>query len=403
MKKSRIQFITFILGAILLNQACTTANGSVITPPQAQNAAPATVASASPAPTFSTLASTPLPVPTATPLPSPTSQPSPTIFRTPFLPAGLAIISPQNASRLKPVAVLSEQGASVVAFSFDSRLAAAGLFVTHQVKIWDLVSGQELWTLGGHVDPRIISYLAFSPDGARLASGAQGWDAPNDSLILWNLSTGDEVQRFDGVLGAISTDWRLVALTKREQGQGTTLILSDLTSGEEIRPLKAPGDIYGVSFSPQGRQVAAKMYNVFQDLFSFWSVDNGRLDRTVYDWVGFSFSPDGHYLAALLETGSGAEKGELNIFDAATFKWIKTLAKEADSFWFTNPAFSPDGQILAASFSDHVKIWETQTWKELTSLPSPGPTNLAFSPNGCILTTSTQAGMVQLWGAIEKK
>ena len=99
-----------------------------------------------------------------------------------------------------------------------------------------------------------------------------------------------ELQRFSGVLGAISPDWRLMALTRREQEQGVTLILSDLASGEEIHTLKAPGDIYGVSFWPQGQWVAAKMYNVFQDLFSFWSVDNGRLNRTLYDWVGFCSS-----------------------------------------------------------------------------------------------------------------
>jgi WD40 repeat protein len=288
----------------------------------------------------------------------------------------------------------------VVTFSPDNRLVAAGFFRSNQVKIWDLASGQELLTLSGHVDPRIISYLAFSPDGSRLASGAQGWDAPNDSLILWDAATGRELQRFDGVLGAISPDFNLVALTRREQGQQVTLILYDLDSGEEVHTLEAPSDIYGVSFSPQGQQVAAKMYHVFQDLFSFWSVENGRLDRTLYDWLGFSYSPDGRFIAALLNTGSGSEKGELNIFDAATFKWIKTLSKDADSLWYAYPAFSPDGQVLAASTGDSVTLWDTQTWKHLASLPASGPTGLTFSPDGRILTTYTQSGPVQLWGVV---
>jgi WD40 repeat protein len=293
--------------------------------------------------------------------------------------------------------VLSEQSASVVAYSPDSRKVAAGFFRSNQVKIWDLASGQELWELSGHIDPRIISYLAFSPDGSRLASGAQGWDAPNDSLILWETRSGRELQRFSGVLGAISPDFKLAALTRREQEQQVTLILSDLASGEALHTLEAPSDIYGVSFSPQGQLVAAKMYHVFQDLFSFWSVENGRLERTLYDWVGFSFSPDGRFIAALLETGSGSEVGELNIFDAASFKWIKTLAKDADSLWFTSPAFSPDGQVLAASTGDHVTLWETQTWEELASLPASGPTGFAFSPDGRIFTTYSQSGKLQLW------
>ncbi len=339
------------------------------------------------------------PTPSQTPRPA-TSPKAPTRTSAPFLPADLAVISPQNVSKLEPVAVLPEQGASVVTYSPDSRRVAAGMFSTNHVKIWDLTSGQELFTLSGHVDPRIISYLAFSPDGSSLASGAQGWDVQNDSLILWDTDTGRELQRFSGVLGAISPDWRLAALTRREQDQGVTLILSDLTSGKVIHNLKAPGDIYGVSFSPQGQRVAARMPNVYQDLFSFWLVDSGQLDLAMYDWVGFSFSPDGRFIAALLENGSGSHKGELNIFDGDTFRWIKTLAKDADSFWYVYPAFSPDGQVLAASFDDHVILWETQDWKELASLPASSHTGLAFSPDGRILTTYTYSGLVQLWGVV---
>jgi len=296
--------------------------------------------------------------------------------------------------------MLPEQYASVVAYSPDNLLLATGLFRSNQIKIWGLADGQELLNLSGHVDPRIISYLAFSPDGARLASGAQGWDAPNDSLILWDSNTGRELQRFSGVLGAVSPDWHLVALTQREQDQDATLNLFDLASSEELHILPAPSDIYGVSFSPDGERVAAKMYHVFQDLFAFWSVGSGRLDMTLYNWLGFSYSPDNRFIAALVKSGSGEESGELNIYQASTLKWIKTIAREADSLWYTYPAFSPDGLILAASFSDKVTLWDTQTWDKLISLPTSNPCGLAFSPNGRILTIYSLSDIVQLWGVV---
>jgi WD40 repeat protein len=400
MKKNRVLLIALFFGTMIAGAACNLARKTVQTPAGVQSATPFPIPTASLTATFPV--STPLPAPTTTNpptrLPLTTSPIAPTLTRAAFLPANLLPISPQNASKLKPLAVLSKQGASEVAYSPDSHRVAAGFFVTNQVKIWDLTSGQELFTLSGHVDPRIISYLAFSPDGSRLASGAQGWEAPNDSLILWDALTGRELQRFSGVLGAISPDWRLAALSRREQSQGVTLILSDLASGEQLHSLKAPGDIYGVSFSPQGQQVAAKMYSVYQDLFSFWSVDNGHLNRTLYDWAGFSFSPDGRFIAALLDTGSGSDKGELNIFDAVTFKWIKTVAKDSDSLWYAYPVFSTDGNLLAASFGDHVILWDTQAWKELVSLPASGPSRLAFSPDGRLFTTSSQSGMLLLWG-----
>jgi WD40 repeat protein len=334
----------------------------------------------------------------------PSPQPVPTPPFTPagmsFLPAGLAVINPQNAAGLEPLASLPEAGAGVVAFSPDSRRLAAGLFRTNAVKIWDLASGDELHTLNGHTDPRIISYLAFSPDGAELASGAQAWDGPNDSLILWDSSTGRELQRFTGFLGAVSPDWGSVALTQREQPQGAALILSDLDSGEKIYTLPAPGDIYGISFAPGGGQVAAKMYSIYQDLFAFWSVDSGRLDHTLYDWAGFSYSPDGRYFAALVNTGAG-DRDELNLYAADTFKWLRTLASDADSLWYTYPAFSPDGGIVAASRGDRVTLWDTQTGEWLASLPITGPAGQAFSPDGRILATYTHKGEIQLWGVEE--
>jgi WD40 repeat protein len=38
------------------------------------------------------------------------------------------------------------------------------------VKVWDLVNGQEIRILKGHMDP--VSSVSFSPDGTRLASAS---------------------------------------------------------------------------------------------------------------------------------------------------------------------------------------------------------------------------------------
>ena len=400
MIRCHVLVITFLFGIIILSTACNLTSEPTSTPLSVLSSPLATIPSSSPVPATPT--PTLLPVPSATPTATPTLTLIPTRTQAPFLPADLVIINPQNAPKLRQVAVLPEMDASVAAYSPDSQWLAMGFFRTNQVKIWDLTNGEELLTLSGHIDPRSISYLAFSPDGSRLASGARGWDEFNDSLILWDTITGQELQRFSGVLGAISPDWQLVALTQREHLQAAPLILYDLASSEELHTLEAPGEIYAVSFSPQGQQVAAIMYSIYQDLFSFWWVDSGQLDRTIYDWVGFSYSPDSRFIAALVDTGSG-DIGELNTFDAATFKWIKTLTKNADTLWFAYPAFSPDGQVLAASCGDHVTLWDTETWLELTSLPTSGPTGLVFSPDGRILTTFTRSGIVQLWGVLGGK
>jgi WD40 repeat protein len=402
MKKYYILLISFFLVAIP-GVACSPANETIQTQPGVQSIPTLPISVSR---TATSTNSTILPTPTGTLRPTdlPTASPSAhTSTHTPYLPADLVRINPQNVSKLEPAAALPEQGASVVTYSPDSHRIAAGFFRTNNIKIWDLNSGQELLTLSGHVDPRIIRYLVYSPDGLTLASGAQGWYAENDSLILWDAVNGRELERFDGVLGAISPDWRTIALSQREQEERTTLILSDLDTDEVIHTLEAPNDIYEVSFSPTGHQIAAFMADVIQDLFSFWSVDSGRLERTLYDWLGFSLSPDGRFIAALVKTSPDTHKGELNIFDAATFKWIKTLAKEIDTYWYVVPAFSPDGQILAVSSGERVILWETHFWSEVASLPASDPTGLVFSPDGTILTTYTHSGPVQLWGVMESQ
>ena len=321
----------------------------------------------------------------------------PTLTSVPFLPAGLAVITPANAARLETLADITQSGAGVIAFSHDSRYLAVGLFKANLVKVYDLESGKELYSLGGHVDTRVISYLSFSPDGDRLASGAQAWDAVNDSLILWDAASGSELKRYDGVLGALSPDWRTLALSEREQEE-TTLVLTELASGNELHTLAAAGDIYDICFSPDGRRVAAKMYDPVRDLFAFWSVESGRLDLTAYDWSDFIYSTDGRFIAALLTTGRGADKGEVNIHDAATFKYMRTLRGDFDSLWYTYIAFSPDGSLLAASAGDHVTLWDTQSWKELASLPVSEKAGVIFSPDGRVLVMHTLHGPVQAWG-----
>ena len=66
-------------------------------------------------------------------------------------------------------------------------------------------------------------------------------------------------------------------------------------------------------------------------------------------------------------------------------------------------SYSPDGQIVAASFGDHVILWDTQTGMALASLPVSGPAGAAFSPDGRLLVTFTQKGEVQLWGEVEDR
>ena len=66
---------------------------------------------------------------------------------------------------------------SSVAFSPDGARLASGSG-DQKVKIWDANSGECLQTLEGHSDS--VSSVAFSPDGARPASTYYGWAVSSD-------------------------------------------------------------------------------------------------------------------------------------------------------------------------------------------------------------------------------
>ena len=57
--------------------------------------------------------------------------------------------------------------------------------------------GQTIWTIGETGYASSVNSVAFSPDGTQLASGS--WDR---SIRLWDVSTGQEVLRFEG-----HSDW----------------------------------------------------------------------------------------------------------------------------------------------------------------------------------------------------
>ncbi len=87
----------------------------------------------------------------------------------------------------------SPTSARAVAFSADSRhLAAAGAGDERTtVRIWDATTGQVLLTLKGHAAP--VTVVAFSPDGKRIATGAQQASSAPMEVKLWDAATGAEM------------------------------------------------------------------------------------------------------------------------------------------------------------------------------------------------------------------
>jgi hypothetical protein len=84
---------------------------------------------------------------------------------------------------------------SSVAFSRDGKRLASGSY-DKTVKVWDAATGQEILTLKGHTG--YVKSVAFSPDGKRLASASD-----DQTVKVWDAATGQEPLILKGHTGGV--------------------------------------------------------------------------------------------------------------------------------------------------------------------------------------------------------
>lgn len=157
-----------------------------------------------------------------------------------------------------------------VTISPDGRTALTGLF-DGDIVLWDIATGAEIHRFIGHAsgeyDPTRaavfsgVNDLAFSPDGLMAISGAD-----DGVVILWDVSTGEEIRRFEGHSGSVravafspdglsAISGGLSGASLREPGE---LILWDVKTGQEIRRFEGNAEaVIDIALSPDGRKVIA--------------------------------------------------------------------------------------------------------------------------------------------------
>jgi WD40 repeat protein len=286
-----------------------------------------------------------------------------------------------------PVAVLGGHSGLItrVAFSPDGqRLASAS--ADHTVKLYT-VTGTELTPLWGHTGT--VQHVAFSPVAKRLASAGM------DGVVkLWDTTTGKNVATLGGHGGpvmrlAFSTDGQLLASASMDK----TVKLWDASTDQEIASLVGHGEaVIHVAFSPDGKRLASAS---FDKTVRLWDPATGQVIATLGghdEWVTCAFSPDSRFLA------SASVGRTVKLWHASTGQEIATLAGHSNRIFHV--AFSPDSKQLASASDDKtVKLWDTTTGKELATLSGhTGVVNyVAFSPNGRHLASASEDGTAKLW------
>jgi WD40 repeat protein len=258
----------------------------------------------------------------------------------------------------------SQRGHIITFSPYGDLLAIAShKFGQGVVKVYDIDSYELLYSLEEFEDNMAFG-IAFSPDGATLATGwGNAWGFAPGGVKIWDVSTGALIDEF---------------------------------SYERL------ATIYNLAFNHEGNHLATISGEGIVDI---WDMTTGREVQHFEGTSGYgyaiAFSPDGKILAVGGAATFDDATASLRLIDLTTEKILFDLQGHSNGY-VGSIAFNSDGNVLAsASWDGTVRLWDVETGQQLAKLDVPGATSVAFSPDGTLLATAGNEDVLRLWGTPE--
>jgi WD40 repeat protein/class 3 adenylate cyclase/energy-coupling factor transporter ATP-binding protein EcfA2 len=295
-----------------------------------------------------------------------------------------------------PAAATSDEPAlSVVRYSPDGRVIAAGPQELNHVTLWAAASGQLIGRpITTNPPGSGAQSISFSPDSKRIAvPGAPG------TVGIWEVATGRRVGR-PFAIGSTDVEEAIFAEAGRiliASDDSGSVSMIDIATGRRIRPPLSVGSKPAASLdlSPDGRLLAAAS---FEGSVFVWDVKTGEpygapLTADASPVNDVVFSPDGRTLASshLRSAVVWNMSGEQTIG--------KPLGGATDLT--TDVSFSPDGKRLAVGrFDGGTIVYDAETRRQALGIHVDSVvTAVAFHPDGNLVAVGTIDGKVRFFDA----
>ncbi|NMB89957.1 MAG: hypothetical protein GYA17_16485, partial [Chloroflexi bacterium] len=342
-----------------------------------------TPAAASPSPAASATLRPSVPTPTGTPVPVAQAG-------TPLPPAG-EVISPDNLSRLAPLAAWG--GGIAAQAAYDPGGSWLAVATTRGLVLYDPATLQVRQVLQPGVSMRS---LAFSPGGERLAAGSEG-----GQIFVWQVEDLRLVKTIPAGGPVFSLAFSPDASQLAAGGWDNLVRLWNLASRSSSPSRSLQGHAFsveGLAYAPDGTRLFSWSSH---EQVQVWRLSDGRQLDPLYIGIGpqrltavnLSFSRQGDLLAVnqgtrvrVVRTRDGIALCEVSDFD-------KQDVLQA--------VLSPDGSVLATVTATRIAFWQADDGSRLAAIDHATPAGsrllAAFDARGERLFTA--ADQLALWSA----
>jgi WD40 repeat protein len=256
----------------------------------------------------------------------------------------------------------------------------------HTIKVWDVTTGQLLFTLVGHSDT--VRSLARSGDG-RLIASASG----DGTIKVWDWQNHRLIHSFETNQGSV---WS-VSLTQTGQtlisgGEDGLLEIWDVASGQLLNRIPAhSGRIFAVALDHDCHMIATAGID---QMIRIWDRKSGALVKTLSGHAdavrAVAFSPDGQYLA------SGSWDQTVRVWDWQTGKQLQIFSEHRGRV--VAVAFGSDGKTLISGAIDNtVEVWNWQTKQKLKTLKGHLDWVMAVAASPEQIISGSKDGSIGVW------